>query len=430
MGVRCQCPVALSLVGGDTRWAADGLAAWGHQMGSLMVGLRAAAASCSSFLLDDDYWDGIAGSDRLQNAMAGRREGQGRGVEGEGMRVEAGESHRRGAGPKQGTRRLSEPWPWRIVRFNKSSSFSGANLNRVGWANSSSHSSHAQLARAHPDDLLRLGLGWSYARFMRSWQCGSWHHVHTGFKSCEVQATGHIPVFYVYCNPHEPGAWDQAVSSREYHKAVALFRAEIIKERHSRQDALGSPPVEIVWHLRTGDVQSFVNESALHHLNKSVLASGFKRRQTRHVVLSARQDQLEHRWPSFSTHWIHADEEEAVRLMAQADVLVTTGSSFSIAAAAVAPNGQLHLFGPPKEIPGKQLADARSHVAWQSYFMQRNTVPFDINGAPYQEYLLKLSHMLSSIDRSARAQPSTVWSSFEAFLGRNIGRVPDWTSSG
>lgn len=97
--------------------------------------------------------------------------------------------------------------------------------------------------------------------------------------------------------------------------------------------------------------------------------------------------------------------------MASADVLISGGSSFGMASAAIAPLGQLHLFLPPKEayVGGRPLRDVRDLAAFQSYFMPRNTVPLDYEARPLAEYRPKLRTMLSAIDAGRRPSASQAW---------------------
>ena len=91
---------------------------------------------------------------------------------------------------------------------------------------------------------------------------------------------------------------------------------------------------------------------------------------------------------------------------------ITCGSSFAIAAAALAPLGQLHLFFPPKEVPARTpLNKLREHSAFQTQFMRRNTVPLDFDGRPFPEYKPKLTAMLDAIDAGRRPAASDAWSS-------------------
>ena len=98
---------------------------------------------------------------------------------------------------------------------------------------------------------------------------------------------------------------------------------------------------------------------------------------------------------------------------------MSCGSSFSIAAAAIAPIGQLHLFFPPKEVPrnlGARAASLRSDTAFQTTFFRRNTVPLTYDGRPLPEYEPKLSAMLAEIDAGRRPSAAVSWS----------GRMEPW----
>lgn len=110
----------------------------------------------------------------------------------------------------------------------------------------------------------------------------------------------------------------------------------------------------------------------------------------------------------------------ALRTMVQADVLVSFGSSFALAAAALAPSGQqLHLFGPPKElgsfrgvwqaqaaasVPDAQNASSASlqrHPWYRAFFVRDNGVPFDFHGRVFDAYRDKADQMMAWLDARA-----------------------------
>jgi hypothetical protein len=169
-------------------------------------------------------------------------------------------------------------------------------------------------------------------------------------------------------------------------------------------------PISIVWHLRTGDAVTAVKEGSLLALNHTV-SRQLPHRRAVHTVLTADEAQLRVGWPALSAFCRAPSSVEAdVALMAGADVLVTGGSSFGMAAAAIAPIGQLHLFLPPKEAYwGGGRPPIRDSSAFQSYFMPRNTVPLDYEARPLSEYVPKLEAMLRALDEGRRPAAAEAW---------------------
>ena len=167
-----------------------------------------------------------------------------------------------------------------------------------------------------------------------------------------------------------------------------------------------------MWHVRTGDfVNGAVPPAAMRALNESVSAR-LGGRRVEHAVVSCNATQLAAGFPELAPyHAVGRSAEDDVAHMASADVLVTAGSSFGIAAAAIAPLGQLHLFFPPKEVAyGVRAAElgrmgstrVQQHSAYRTYFMRRNTVPLTFAGEPFPAYRPKLRRMLRAIDGGRR----------------------------
>lgn len=297
----------------------------------------ATRANAIDVLLDDDFWDGVADS---------------------------GSSAR--------------PWPWEIASFDSSQSYSAVrwyrlyNLTRVGFdAAPQPHRrtpTHSQLAGTQSlSRLAQLGLGYSLTELRLSHRehCGHWIHVHSGLRSCErAPAFGVRTDVSIYCAPSSPGAYDNALSSRYFLAATSRYRASVqaakrvAAGREQGVMACGTPPgscslprVRVVWHLRTprhgiekvarGEVCSDVAETDLHKLNASVIGPALGARLAEHVVLTANATFFRHHWPTLAPAVVELHERDAVHSMAEADILVSAGSSFAVAAAAVAPDGQL-----------------------------------------------------------------------------------------
>ena len=85
-------------------------------------------------------------------------------------------------------------------------------------------------------------------------------------------------------------------------------------------------------------------------------------------------------------------------------MLVSTGSSFPYAAAALAPLGaQLHIYLPPKELGQKantySIEQLRTLGPWRGYWRGWNTLPFEMSGRIAPEYVNKMDGMLKAIGR-------------------------------
>lgn len=123
--------------------------------------------------------------------------------------------------------------------------------------------------------------------------------------------------------------------------------------------------------------------------------------------------------------------------MATAEVLVSTGSSYPVAAATLAKLGrQLHIAFPPKELgtgpflglpkaSRKRLLagaserssnDLRANGWWRTYFVRRNTVPVDLQGKPMPPYGVKLAAMLEALDTSGQVEPAIASVHIELWL--------------
>ena len=408
-GVR-PCTLAISLLGSSPLRPES----WGHSFAALLFGIDAALRTNATLLLDDDFWDGLRGRGESPRASASAS------VSAKPSAVTVATTS--AAGIMSAASR-EERWPWRVLSFNRSSQ-AGAlglgGLTRVGFGEEGAPDvSPATLAREarqlmnargraalqQLDKLARLGLGLSFDRCVRERQCRHHYHVHTAMRSC---AGGY------YCHAHLPGAWHRATSSATFRRALedGMKRTGWLHAHARSNDGSGGRdrPISIVWHLRTGDAVTAVKEGSLLALNHTV-SRQLPHRRAVHTVLTADEAQLRVGWPALSAFCRAPSSVEAdVALMAGADVLVTGGSSFGMAAAAIAPIGQLHLFLPPKEAYwGGGRPPIRDSSAFQSYFMPRNTVPLDYEARPLSEYVPKLEAMLRALDEGRRPAAAEAW---------------------
>ena len=151
-------------------------------------------------------------------------------------------------------------------------------------------------------------------------------------------------------------------------------------------------------------------------------------------------------------------EQQTFSAMASSHVLVSTSSSFSMAAASFAPVGaQLHFLFPPKEAIGEIMYRAnalpaglnlrdlnlpnssevertsanaptlpnvsaaireaiRSTHGFRTYFMRRNTVPIDFAGHVFPEYGYKTSGMLAQLGARGWADPKLSRLHYETWM--------------
>jgi len=191
----------------------------------------------------------------------------------------------------------------------------------------------------------------------------------------------------------------------------------------------GDRPVEVLWHLRVGDAVLRVEPETIASL-KMFIDAGFRKRGTAHVAIADqhRLDDVRREFPTlegdlgFELRTQGANNEEAAfSLLRNAEVLVSTGSSFAIAAAAAAETGaQVHFFFPPKEadnmyvcgpvsseppfqcldpnVKPKSEVELRALDAWRTYFMARNTIPVSLDGNVFSGYKLKAERMMRRAD--------------------------------
>ena len=330
-------------------------------------------------------------------------------------------------------------WAWRLFRVNRSTAAQEPrllSLKKVGFPPSSAprltvDTWDRMWASMNERQMLQLGHGVSYSKFVKRWECNTWTHVHTGERtSCSATSSW-------FCHGSLPGVWDRVIGSEFFSSLLVTPLSDVSKgaplssaPSSSSSDGNPSPSsgddnaafIRVVWHLRTGDVRSQITDQLIHRLNSTLLTPNLTRRPVRHYVLADPDfvEQLRESWPSVEQLVLSGTDLDHVQTMAAAHVLVSTGSSFAIAAAALAPLGQLHIFFPPKECYPRSGKDAPPRAGgdgpsaapspptgasfcrrcsyWRTYFMRRNTVPVDTAGAPFPEYTTKLRRMLHAFE--------------------------------
>ena len=194
-------------------------------------------------------------------------------------------------------------------------------------------------------------------------------------------------------------------------------------------------PVQVLWHFRAGDVVLHMrNDSFLRA--KGMLDSGFPRRGVVHRALTERGAGALHRFFPIlresgvhalslgherGTNWTKADNP-GTRLdlasMRRADVLISTGSSFPLAAAALAPpGGQIHLQFPTKGAASSNVSNMRQSGDFRTLFLRKNTVPLDADGQPLaRSYEFKLRFMMEALDAGRAVPPDVAMMAFETWL--------------
>jgi len=260
----------------------------------------------------------------------------------------------------------------------------------------------------------------SWEELGHGWRCYSHMRVGLGTgTSCNHQ----------YCFTQLPGAIDRGVELL-HRSRLASYPTFVPAPRTASGE-----PVRVVWHFRTEDMRNTTAATVGYKgfwknvdgamAIKALLDSGFRTRGLQHTVAA----QALVPWLQESLPWLiqqpSSSSEQDLKTMRDAEVLVSTGSSFSIAAACIAPIGQLHL-----SMPGPRLMRAvfgeyllnyshellRQDPRYQTTFIRRNTVPLTERGEVVPEYGQKLKLMMSAIDRRRRPSEAVSKMSFETFV--------------
>lgn len=202
--------------------------------------------------------------------------------------------------------------------------------------------------------------------------------------------------------------------------------------------------VQIVWHLRSGDNQVNMTRDVYERL-ATHLSNGFPNRGVRHVYITSNRIQLRKMFPWLEDElgfvYKHTtDDEHALHVMKDANVLVSTGSSFPLAAATLAAacksGKQLHVSFPPKELGSHtnsllshksrlKLAtlaakitskDIRASGWFLTQFIGINSVPVDLTGRPLSiMYYNKMKKMMTQIDTNGLVDSEIADLTFEGW---------------
>ena len=233
-----------------------------------------------------------------------------------------------------------------------------------------------------------------------------------------------------FCTELLPGVLERSLASFMHSEALRLPPSvgpnAAIQTRSSGR-------VRAVWHIRTGDYHTRVSERAMLALSR-LLVQSFPRRGIEHYVLTYNSSGLKNRVPTFMNmvkrnpeSRVSSDKEtvlDDLAEMANAEVLVGTGSSLSIAASAFAPVGQLHLPFPPQVIPLFGVHPGVPTISrlpgYRANYISRNTVPISAAGEPFSGgYRNKLHLMAAAIDNGGRAGLDVASLAFEDWLTNN-----------
>jgi hypothetical protein len=190
--------------------------------------------------------------------------------------------------------------------------------------------------------------------------CGLVSVLPTGHGACE---SPDVPGEPTYCLSVVQGGFERAASVIR-----ALYaRSALAVEPVPQFSALPPGTLAIAWHIRNGDIVLAHQSAALSALIAQVLILTVHL-PVQHFVVSEHPiapTSLDFgflfKLPGFSFHLIHGLHfSRAFAVLAAADVLVHTGSSFALAAAAAADASQVFLMMLPKE--AAQLGDRAYNV--------------------------------------------------------------------
>lgn len=384
---RAGCPRVLVL--DATGWAFG----FGHRFLMLLIAVDIASKLGAQLALDDDLWEesGGAGADNF------------------GFSASYG-------------------WTWGVFPFQKASAV--PLCARLPQRDAAVARADRERARSVSHDLLRPR------------ECGGCERIQVGLHhSCDGG----------WCVKDFAGVFDRA--------------APLLRRLSPGVRALWSPPprltepVRVLWHVRTGDETTRLERGPVMRL-KATIDAKCATRGVQHELVTYNYTSLYEAYPWLqdaafgSDPWPlrtdrplrglyrgglkadgaagGSDTLEALTRMVRAPILVSTGSSFPLAAAALAePGRQIHLYGPPKEAnwalgkaigfsrgdgSGAPLHNVRSSAAWRTYYLRTNTVPLEVTGSVVASYAPKLDAMLEALDRHGRFEPELAAQSFEAWI--------------
>lgn len=178
---------------------------------------------------------------------------------------------------------------------------------------------------------------------MRTWKCNMAYKLQTGvIESCGPGIR--------WCQDRIFGSFDRIfpiITSSAADKLSRVWKVSNVSE-----------PAVAVWHMRTGDLTLALRQSAAAKL-KATIEEHFPKRGVRHIIATYQKKGIRSSMPWFESelgmHEIvdssSLNDLDTFKLMLNAEVLVSTGSSFAHIPPALAPAGrQLHLYLPPKGV--------------------------------------------------------------------------------
>lgn len=166
---------------------------------------------------------------------------------------------------------------------------------------------------------------------------------------------------------------------------------------------------------------SHVTESdliSLKHLIDSEYRGG------RHGIVTLNKTQLVNKWPYFSKNIsIYVlDVRNSFKMLATAEILITTGSSFSLSAASFAPHAkQLHIMFPPKEV--RSMYNFRQDSAWMTYFQSMSTVPVSSRGNIVADYMPKFISIIQNFNNKTKVPDTIAGGCFEKFCTKRFQSI-------
>lgn len=180
---------------------------------------------------------------------------------------------------------------------------------------------------------------------LKSWKCGHIYKLQTGvIFSCGPAAR--------WCQARMMGAMDRMFS------VISSVPTQFLRDKWAKRWNT-SEPVTAIWHIRTGDITLPLRRSAAA-LIKHTIDKSFPRRGVRHVRI------LKTTFPWFESDLsIHEvldgkklADDQAFEMMLQAEVVVSTGSSFAhIPTGLAEPGRQIHMYLPPQNMIEMRGAD-------------------------------------------------------------------------
>jgi hypothetical protein len=327
--------------------------------------------------------------------------------------------------------------------------------NDINWAWKLFPFANASSATRHlPAEMTDVRQTLSVDTLLKSWKCGHIYKLQTSvIFSCGQAAR--------WCQARMMGAMDRMFS------VISSVPTQFLRDKWAKRWNT-SEPVTAIWHIRTGDITLPLRRSAAA-LIKRTIDKSFPRRGVRHVLVTFQSSILKTTFPWFESDLsIHEvldskklADEQAFEMMLQAEVVVSTGSSFAhIPTGLAEPGRQIHMYLPPKNMIEMRGADVccisnscecegslicpgnstppelhgatilkpeaqtskfnyltRTHQEWMGAFVRKNTVPVTCSGNVFDEYAYKLQQLAAGLDsESGKAEPAIANLHYEGWM--------------